>query len=85
MQDLTVSEDGLAIVKAAISLGRSLGMATTAEGVETEDQLDAVRREGCTEVQGYFFSPPLPPSGAAEFLARMAEGSRPEDSRVSSA
>jgi EAL domain-containing protein (putative c-di-GMP-specific phosphodiesterase class I) len=39
-------------------LGVSLGMTTTAEGVETQDQLDRIRAEGCTEIQGYYFSPP---------------------------
>ena len=38
----------------------SLGMATTAEGVETQEQVDKVRAEGCTEMQGFFFSPPRP-------------------------
>jgi EAL domain-containing protein (putative c-di-GMP-specific phosphodiesterase class I) len=60
-------------------------MATTAEGVETEDQLDAVRREGCTEIQGYLFSPPLTASGAAEFLAHMSGPAKPQTSRASSA
>ena len=41
------------------SLGAKLGMATTAEGVETEAQLDLVRAKGCTEVQGYLFSRPV--------------------------
>ena len=37
-------------------LARSLGMTTTAEGIETKEQLDAVRSEGCDEIQGYFIS-----------------------------
>ena len=52
-------EDG-AIVRAIAGLGISLGIATTAEGVETFDQLETLIAEGCTEVQGYFFSPPRP-------------------------
>jgi EAL domain-containing protein (putative c-di-GMP-specific phosphodiesterase class I) len=71
MQDLSAQDESLAIVKAAIGLGRSLGMATTAEGVETEAQLDAVRGEGCTEIQGFLFSPPLSAAGVEEFLALM--------------
>jgi diguanylate cyclase (GGDEF)-like protein len=59
---------GLAIVKAVASLGQSLGMATTAEGVETEAQLDVVRALGCTEAQGYLFSLPLPANAATEFI-----------------
>jgi diguanylate cyclase (GGDEF)-like protein len=49
-----------AILRAVAHLGSSLGMATTAEGVETQEQVDKVRAEGCTEMQGYFFSPPRP-------------------------
>lgn len=63
MTGLGKERDSLAIVKAVIGLGHSLGMSTTAEGIETEAQLEAVRAEGCSEVQGYLFSPPLPRSG----------------------
>ncbi len=48
------------IVRAVIGLGDSLGMTTTAEGVETEAQLATLRAEGCDEVQGYLFSRPVP-------------------------
>ena len=43
-----------------IGLGASLGMTTTAEGVETDAQLAILRAEGCDEVQGYLFSRPVP-------------------------
>jgi diguanylate cyclase (GGDEF)-like protein/PAS domain S-box-containing protein len=59
MRDLTKRGDSLAIIKAIIGLGQSLGMSTTAEGVETEEQLELVRKHGCDEVQGFLFSPPL--------------------------
>ncbi len=49
-----------AIVRAITGLGRNLGMRTTAEGVETQAQLDHVRGEGCSEVQGYLLSRPAP-------------------------
>jgi predicted signal transduction protein with EAL and GGDEF domain len=62
VKSLAAKEDSRAIVKAVIGLGSSLGMSTTAEGVETESQLDLVRQQGCTEVQGFLFSPPLPAS-----------------------
>ncbi len=58
--EVTASANGAAIVRAIASLGASLGMEITAEGVETQEQLDLVRREGCTEVQGYYFSRPRP-------------------------
>ena len=50
------SEEAVAIVRAMTQMGLSLGMSTTAEGVETAAQLDIVRAEGCTEVQGYLYS-----------------------------
>jgi diguanylate cyclase (GGDEF)-like protein/PAS domain S-box-containing protein len=54
------SQEAIAIVRAVTQMGLSLGMSTTAEGVETKAQLDIVRREGCHEVQGYLFSAPKP-------------------------
>jgi len=50
----------LAILRSVIALGKSLDIATTAEGVETVEQLERVRREGCTEAQGYYIGVPLP-------------------------
>jgi len=50
----------ISIVRAVARLGLSLGMETTAEGVETAEQLEIVRGEGCTSAQGYFFYPPMP-------------------------
>jgi diguanylate cyclase (GGDEF)-like protein len=52
--------NGLAIVRSVTALAKSLGMITTAEGVETKEQVDLVRMVGCTEVQGYFISRPQP-------------------------
>ncbi len=51
-------DDARAIVQAIAGLARNLGIMTTAEGVETEQQLEQVRFLGCTEMQGYLFSPP---------------------------
>jgi diguanylate cyclase (GGDEF)-like protein len=60
IKDISEKGDCAAIVKAVAGLGKGLGIATTAEGVETAEQLRQVRSEGCTEVQGYFFSAPQP-------------------------
>lgn len=58
IQDLSNSEDAIAIVRAVASLGKSLGMTTTAECVETEEQRNIVVTEGYDEIQGFLFSPP---------------------------
>ena len=57
-----IEEDAnnMAILKAIIILGQSLGLRVVAEGVETEFQFDFLKSVGCDEVQGYFFSKPLP-------------------------
>jgi EAL domain-containing protein (putative c-di-GMP-specific phosphodiesterase class I) len=69
IHELGESDDSLAIVRAVTGLGAALGMTTTAEGVETSKQLNCLRDEGCTEVQGYLFSKPLTASEMQEFLA----------------
>jgi diguanylate cyclase (GGDEF)-like protein len=53
-------QSGLAIVRSVAALAKNLGMITTAEGVETAEQLELVRMIGCTEVQGFFFGRPQP-------------------------
>jgi diguanylate cyclase (GGDEF)-like protein len=68
IQDLTQKQGGIAIARAIAALGTSLRLATTAEGVETMEQFAIVRAEGCTEVQGFFFSPPIPAKDVPELL-----------------
>jgi diguanylate cyclase (GGDEF)-like protein len=60
VQDLGSNKDTAAIVRALIDLATNLGMTTTAEGVETREQLDWLRKECCTEIQGYLISRPVP-------------------------
>jgi diguanylate cyclase (GGDEF)-like protein len=60
VRDLLVDEGSLAIVRAIAGLGVSFGMITTAEGVETEEQMRCLNLEGCIEVQGYLYSKPVP-------------------------
>jgi predicted signal transduction protein with EAL and GGDEF domain len=60
IKDIGDSAGSLNIVRAVTALAAGLGMETTAEGVETEFQRDTVRGEGCTEMQGFLFSPALP-------------------------
>jgi diguanylate cyclase (GGDEF)-like protein len=59
---------GRAIVRVVASLGQSLGIATVAEGVETEEQMARVVSDGCTDVQGYLISRPMPPEQIDCFL-----------------
>jgi EAL domain-containing protein (putative c-di-GMP-specific phosphodiesterase class I) len=56
------------IVRAIVNLAQSLGMGVTAEGVETAEQMRAVRQLNCTSAQGFFFSEPLPPEDAERLL-----------------
>jgi diguanylate cyclase (GGDEF)-like protein len=69
--DVAENSGSLNIVRAVASLASGLGMKATAEGVETKEQLDKITSEGCTEVQGYLFSHPVP-AGEIErlFLSR---------------
>jgi diguanylate cyclase (GGDEF)-like protein len=63
--------DAMPIVRAVTGLGTDLGMTTTAEGVETREQLDLLRAEGCNEVQGYLFSAAVPAADVANLLIRL--------------
>ncbi len=69
-----------AIIASITSLAHALGMDTTAEGVETLDELDLVRMHGCSHVQGFIYEPPLDASAAMERLrtglAAVAKGPR---------
>jgi EAL domain-containing protein (putative c-di-GMP-specific phosphodiesterase class I) len=60
-----------AIIRAVVGLGSSLGMTTACEGVETQEELDYLKREGCTEAQGYFFSKPKPAGELLELLSQL--------------
>jgi diguanylate cyclase (GGDEF)-like protein len=66
------SSESKAIVRAVAELGATLGITTTAEGVETEEQFRLVREHGCTDVQGYYFGKPKPLAELAELLGRPA-------------
>ena len=68
IQDLENNPEGMAVVRAIVALGTTLGMSTTAEGVETAGQAAIVRAEGCIHMQGYLMSRPLPPAEAERFV-----------------
>ncbi|THD37405.1 MAG: EAL domain-containing protein [Sphingomonas sp.] len=69
IQDLLTRPGAVAIVRAITDLARALGMETTAEGVEENDQLAELRKHGCSSVQGYLFSRPIDAAAVRELLA----------------
>jgi EAL domain-containing protein (putative c-di-GMP-specific phosphodiesterase class I) len=70
VSELATRDDSMAIVRAVTGLGKSLGIVTTAEGVETDAQFELLRREGCTQAQGYLFSRPRPAADVENMLTQ---------------
>ncbi|SFU90385.1 PAS domain S-box-containing protein/diguanylate cyclase (GGDEF) domain-containing protein [Methylobacterium sp. 174MFSha1.1] len=66
VREICDSREALAVVRAITGLSRSLRIATTAEGVETPEQAACLRREGCTQLQGYLYGKPMPPAALPE-------------------
>lgn len=60
IDDLPSSQESISIVKAIISLAKTFNLSITAEGVENKEQLDFLVEQECDEIQGYYFSKPLP-------------------------
>ena len=73
VRDITANADDAAVVRAVISMAHSLRLEVVAEGVETLEQLEYLRRHGCDRMQGYVFSRPLP---AEDMAALLAQGRR---------
>ncbi len=72
IRNLDASGEGMAIVRAVVGLGRALGMGVVAEGVETREQFDLLRREGCGQIQGYLISRPKPIGAVDGIIAAQA-------------
>ncbi|WP_319774513.1 EAL domain-containing protein [Breoghania sp.] len=72
IRNLETDPNDAAIIKAIIGLGKSLNLSVTAEGVETEEQADFLRKEGCNEVQGYYFGRPQPSETFVELFRPKA-------------
>jgi len=73
IQDLSNGAEPRAIVHAVANLANCLNMISTAEGVETQAQLEALQAIGCTEMQGYLFSRPRPAKEVSRFIAERAK------------
>ena len=76
VKNITENSSSLNIVRAVAALANGMGMTATAEGVETAEQLDRIASEGCTEMQGFLFSRPLP---AAEIERQFLSGRGPKE------
>ncbi|MBS7349004.1 MAG: EAL domain-containing protein, partial [Comamonas sp.] len=73
IRDIPASADDMAISRAVIAMGQSMGMEVLAEGVETQQQLDFLRQHGCNAFQGYFYSRPLPAPAFEALLQQEAQ------------
>jgi EAL domain-containing protein (putative c-di-GMP-specific phosphodiesterase class I) len=71
IRDVTTDEDNAAIVTALIAMSRQMKMHSLAEGVETIEQLNFLKERGCTEVQGFIYSKPLPSDQFQTMLTRV--------------
>ena len=71
IQDISNGAEPLAIVHAVAGLAKCLNMISTAEGVETQQQFDALQAMGCTEMQGYLFSKARPAKEVGQFFAEL--------------
>ncbi|MEE8507803.1 MAG: EAL domain-containing protein [Myxococcota bacterium] len=69
--DITSDPEDAAITAAILAMAQSLQLSVVAEGVETVEQADFLRERGCDELQGYLFSPPVPPADFTKFLERQ--------------
>ncbi len=76
IQEVTTSRDDAQIVRAIVSLAHSLHLKVIAEGVETEEQLDFLRRLGCDQYQGFLCSPPVPAEAFARLMREGLKSSR---------
>jgi diguanylate cyclase (GGDEF)-like protein len=73
VENLATDTDDATIVRTIINLGHNFGLKVVAEGVEDPDQIDFLRRHHCDEVQGYYFSRPVPAEQFAELFAKFSK------------
>jgi EAL domain-containing protein (putative c-di-GMP-specific phosphodiesterase class I) len=78
VSELEGSPEATAIIRAVMALGRSLSIPILAEGIETQDQLDVLIREGCDEVQGFLLGYPGPSPVEMAAPSGEAPPARPE-------
>ncbi len=76
IKGIPTDKDDMAITEAILAFGKTLGVTIVAEGVETVEQQNFLRRHACHEMQGFYFSRPIPPDQFAEFYRMHADGRR---------
>ncbi|MEO9468354.1 EAL domain-containing protein [Parasphingorhabdus sp.] len=74
--------ESLAIIRAVVAMADSLGMSTTAEGAETEEEVKMIQQLGCRKIQGYYFGRPMAPHDALELFRGHDSGSATADDRA---
>jgi EAL domain-containing protein (putative c-di-GMP-specific phosphodiesterase class I) len=72
IRDIATNAEDKAITEAIIAMGKTLSLTVVAEGVETMEQEAFLRAHACTEMQGYYFSRPVPAAEFADLLAKKA-------------
>ena len=81
VKDITESEGSASIVQAVVNIAAIRKMSTTAEGVETEAQRQVLKRLGCSEMQGYLFSPPKPAADVRSLFKAQRPPSRADSTK----
>jgi EAL domain-containing protein (putative c-di-GMP-specific phosphodiesterase class I) len=81
VKDINVDSDDAAIVRTIIALGHNLGLKVLAEGVETEEQIEFLSRYACDELQGFYFSRPIPAERFRGWLESARTGLASDDGR----
>ena len=74
MDNMMASEKGKLILEYVVSMAEKLGLGLLAEGVETKEQVELLRKIGCDKVQGYYFPKPMPQEEFFEFLIKERKG-----------
>ena len=82
VKDIAKNAGSLNIVRAVAAMANGMGMTATAEGVETAEQLETITSEGCTEMQGFLFSKPLPLAEIERLFLSQARKAQQADDRI---
>jgi len=81
VKTMTTDASDVTIVRSTVDLARNLGLTVVAEGVESGEALETLRRLGCDLAQGYYTGKPMPPDELTPILLRANEGPRPAPRR----